>query len=117
MLPEIFRLVLASGALIAAMVLAIPIVVIVTYHRRKMEELRMRHQVSIAEETRAAIEGIRKDVSALRDTTTEYDVSFDTALRRIESQVGHLEQRMQRVERQQESVTVGSGQEDLRASI
>jgi hypothetical protein len=85
------------------MLLAIPIVGILTHHRRKLEEIRLRHKTDISGETKAAIEALRKEMAGLRDTTTEYDVSFDTALHRIESRVGTLEQRMQQVERGQQS--------------
>ena len=42
-------------------------------------------------ETSAAVEALRKEVASLRDTTTRYDISFDTALQRLESRTTHLE--------------------------
>jgi hypothetical protein len=93
----------AAAALVMVLIFCVPLAWIWTSHRRKMEEIRLRHKVAIAEETRAAIEAIRKEVASLRDTTTEYDVSFDTALHRLESRMGNMEQRVLRIERSQES--------------
>lgn len=114
---DLLKLAVLSGSAIMFMILMIPFVGIMTHHRRKLEELRMRQTASIADETRAAIEAVRKEVEALRDTATQYDVSFDAALHRIDSRVGNLEQRMQHVERKQETVRLGVGQEDVRAGI
>jgi hypothetical protein len=37
------------------------------------------------------VQGLRKEVAQLRDTTTRYDLAFDTALQRMESRVENLE--------------------------
>jgi hypothetical protein len=37
------------------------------------------------------VEALRKEVAQLRDTATRYDISFDTALQRLEARVGHME--------------------------
>ena len=36
---------------------------------------------------------MRQELHALRDTSTQYDISFDTALQRMESRVEHVERR------------------------
>ncbi len=41
---------------------------------------------------------LRKQVEALRDTTTKYDLSFDTALQRLESRMSHMEERQKALE-------------------
>lgn len=38
-----------------------------------------------------ALDSIRREIAELRDTTTRYDLSFDSALQRLESRVAHLE--------------------------
>ena len=38
------------------------------------------------------LESIRREIAELRDTTTRYDMSFDSALQRLEGRVGNLEQ-------------------------
>jgi septal ring factor EnvC (AmiA/AmiB activator) len=38
---------------------------------------------------------LKTQVESLRDTTTQYDLSFDTALQRMEQRVNHLEQQPQ----------------------
>jgi hypothetical protein len=92
------------GLLVTMMVFAIPWYAISTYHRRKMEEIRGKHRVDIEAETRAAIEALRQEMAALRDTSTQYDVSFDTALNRLDSRMSHLEQRVRTVEQEVDSV-------------
>jgi hypothetical protein len=113
---EVLRLAVTSGAIVMGMILLIPIVWILTQHRRKLEEMRLKHQVSIADETRAAIEAVRKELAALRDTATEYDVSFDAALHRMESRMGNVEQRVIQLERTSDAVRYGAVQEDAVAT-
>jgi hypothetical protein len=93
-----------AGLFVTVMVLAIPWYAISTYHRRKLEEIRAKQKVDIAEETRAAIDALRREVAALRDTSTQYDVSFDTALNRLDSRMAHLAQRVRSVENEVNSV-------------
>jgi hypothetical protein len=114
-MSEFLKLAVLSGATVMGMILMIPIVWIWTTHRRKLEEMRLRHQITVAEETRAAIEAVRKEVAALRDTTTEYDVSFDTALHRMDSRMGNIEQRVIQLERVHENVRLGVVEENVRA--
>lgn len=95
--------------IVTALVLAIPLFAIWAHHKRKLEEIRSRQRAQIAEETRAAIESLREEVKSLRDTATAYDVSFDTALQRLESRIGSVEQRVARLE--QTAQTVGIAHE------
>ena len=44
------------------------------------------------EALRAEIAALRAQVTDLRDTTTQYDLSFDTALQRMERRVEQMEQ-------------------------
>ena len=104
---DLLTLVILSGTVISGLVLMIPIVAILTHHRRKLEEMRLRQKITINEETRAAIEALRKEFTALKDTTTEYDVSFDTALKRIESRMGNTEERVLQLEQRQQRMHVG----------
>lgn len=87
-----------AGLIVTVMVLAIPWYAISTYHRRKLEEIRAKQKVDIGVETRAAIDGLRQEMTALRDTSTQYDMSFDTALNRLDSRMAHLEHRVRTVE-------------------
>ncbi len=71
---------------------------VITYHQRKMAEIKYRHHgnndTAVLEELRS----LREQMMELRDTTTRYDMSFDSALQRIESRVGHLEGRVTQME-------------------
>ncbi len=66
-------------------------------HQRKMIEARARagNQDSAM---LSELQRLRHEVEQLRDTTTKYDMSFDTALQRIESRVSNVEQRLSAVE-------------------
>jgi uncharacterized protein YlxW (UPF0749 family) len=97
------------AGLLGLLVLMIPFFAIWTYHKRKMEELRLRGEQQIAAQTQAALDSLRAEMAALRDTTTEYDMSFDTALRRIESRVERVEQRVGQVEQAAEGVSTYRG--------
>jgi hypothetical protein len=41
---------------------------------------------------------LKRQIEELRDTTTKYDMSFDTALQRIESRVSNVENRVSGIE-------------------
>ena len=62
-------------------------------HKFRMEELRTRRQGEADQTTLHALQEIRRDVAALRDTTTKFDMSFDATLSRMEDRVDRLEER------------------------
>jgi FtsZ-interacting cell division protein ZipA len=78
--------------------LCIPIVAIWVKHKERMEEIRSRatttNKVEISAELRAELSSLKEQVLALRDTTTKFDLSFDSAL-------DSMEERMKRVEERQ----------------
>lgn len=90
----ILKTAIEVGGFLGAMVLMIPLYATWTYHKRKMEEIRAKSNARLDDGTRTAIEAIRAEVAALRETTTQYDMSFDSALHRLESRVAHVEQRV-----------------------
>ncbi len=73
------------------MVFSIPLVALYTHHRRKMEEMRMQRQSLLAKETQAEFAALREEIKALRDTTMQYDLSFDSALQGMEHRLTRLE--------------------------
>jgi|SRR5579884_3080211 len=75
-------------------VFSIPLTAIWTSHRRKMLEMQMRLRNEGDAGVRAAVDALREEVRTLRDTTTQYDLSFDTALQRMERRVEGLERRV-----------------------
>lgn len=88
------------------LVFAIPILAILTYHKRKMMEIKLAGAQRQDQAMIERIEALRKELAQLRDTSTQYDVSFDTALHRIETRVHNLESRVASIE-QQSSVRIG----------
>ena len=41
---------------------------------------------------RQEVSALRQELHSLRDTSTQYDMSFDTALQRVEQRIGRIEQ-------------------------
>ncbi|HLV80186.1 MAG TPA: hypothetical protein VKT32_07875 [Chthonomonadaceae bacterium] len=77
--------------IVVAIVFSIPMAIIMTYHKRKMEEIRLKKMGMMTEEVKAEFAALRAEVQALRDTTMQYDLSFDTNLQRMERRIEHLE--------------------------
>ena len=74
------------------MTFGVPLTVIWTHHQRKMLELQSKLRQGSQDDTlRATVEALRQEVRALRDTTMQYDLSFDTALQNIENRVQAVE--------------------------
>src|SRR5882724_7974545 len=79
-------------------IFSIPPFLIWTSHKRKMEELKIQRQRMISEDVRSEFAALRAEIRDLRDTSMQYDLSFDTALQ-------HVERRLSQVERQPRTVT------------
>jgi len=62
-----------------------------THHRRKMEELRMQRGRMMSEDIRAEFAAVRAEIRDLRDTSMQYDLSFDTAMQQMERRMNKLE--------------------------
>lgn len=60
---------------------------------KKVVTIQAEAQVKSATTAHDEVDALRRELSDLRDTATRYDLSFDAALQRMESRVGHLEQR------------------------
>ena len=78
-----------------ACVFGIPIVAIITKHQRKMLEMRLQMENRGDSSVRAELEALRQEVQSLRNTSMQYDLSFDTALQRMESRMDSFERRSQ----------------------
>ncbi len=62
-----------------------------THHRRRMEELRQRGRNVVAEDIRTEFATLRSEIRDLRDTTMQYDLSFDTALQQMDRRLSKIE--------------------------
>jgi hypothetical protein len=69
-----------------------------TAHQRKMMELKLQAGQKTDDNLLRELQSIKDQIVELRDTTTRYDMSFDSALQRMESRVGHLETRVSSME-------------------
>ncbi len=70
-----------------------PIIAILSAHHRKLVEIKARMKASVDQEVKAEIQALRQEIMDLRDTTSQYDVGFDNALKRLEMRVQQLETR------------------------
>ena len=85
------------GLVVVVGIFGTPVIAVIADHQRKLAEIRLRGQsgdAALAQE----LKELKKQVEELRDTTTRYDMSFDTALQRIESRVSNVEQRVSGME-------------------
>lgn len=69
-----------------------------TAHQRQMMQLRLKLGQNTDASVTVELQALRQELAELRDTSTRYDMSFDSALQRIESRVGHLEGRVATIE-------------------
>ena len=87
------------GLVAVILIFGMPFLGIITSHHRKLMEMKLK----LGEQTQGAsskeMQDLKRAVDELRDTTTRYDISFDAALQRIESRVGHLEGRVNAIEK------------------
>jgi len=62
-----------------------------TYHKRKMEQLRLQRDNLLSQHVADEFAAVREEIRALRDTSMQYDISFDTALHQMERRINGLE--------------------------
>src|SRR5690242_5821715 len=77
---------------------SIPLTLIGTFHHRKMMEIELRTKNQGNEDVKATLEEMRQEMRQLRDTTMQYDLSFDTALQRMEQRMDSMERRVNQAE-------------------
>lgn len=78
-------------AVVPVMLLSLPLYALWSHHRRKMEEMRLQQQGNVSEPVRAELNALREELKQLRDTSMQYDISFDSALQRVEQRVSNIE--------------------------
>jgi hypothetical protein len=76
----------------------ISIILVSAWHRQQIEKIRMGKQVQqsnvdLTPELRAELNALKEQLMALRDTTTKFDLSFDSALDSMEERVKRVEER------------------------
>ena len=78
-------------------VFGIPIVAILAEHKRKMAEMGMKSGAGNPNMI-SELQEMKRQIEELRDTTTRYDISFDSALQRLESRMNHMEQKVSTID-------------------
>ncbi len=78
------------GLVAVVMIFMVPIMAIVTSHRKEILEMQLLNGQNEGN-LRAEVERLREELRALRDTTTQYDMSIDHTLQTLDSRVTSLE--------------------------
>ncbi len=91
------------GLVVLVGIFGTPVIAVLTSHFRQMAEIKSRDPKN-SPAMLAELEEIKQPMASLRDTTTRYDMSFDTALQRLESRMSNMEERLTNAERSQNSV-------------
>jgi hypothetical protein len=76
-------------------IFGIPIISIWTSHQRRMLELQLQLRNQGDSGLRTEFDALRHEVRSMRDTCTQYDLSFDAALQRMERRVEGIERTAQ----------------------
>ena len=69
-------------------------------YKQKTLEARSQNSQAPDNALRAEMAEVKQKLTELRDVTTQYDMSFDSALHRVESRLATVEQRLQNTEQQ-----------------
>lgn len=91
------------GVLIVLIIFAVPLSAIWTEHLRQVRQMDLETRGRMNDGVLAEIAVLRQELQSLRDTTTQYDLSFDTALQNLERRMQTLEQRTVRPHQETES--------------
>lgn len=89
-------------------VFSIPLFALWSNHRRKVLEMQLKLRGPAEVGNQSEIEALRHEVRGLRETSTQYDLSFDTALQRMEHRVEGIERRVQSIQ-SDDVLRVGNG--------
>jgi hypothetical protein len=88
------------------LIFAIPVVAIITSHFQKMAEIKSRSDGGPnGQSILSELQDMKRQIAELRDTTTRYDMSFDSALQRTDAQLQSMNERLTSVESARQSIT------------
>src|SRR5579859_629473 len=81
------------GVIAIIMVFSVPLAGIYAGYRHEMMKLKLKMMNQGDANLQAKVDALQQEVRALRETSMQYDLSFDTALQRMEARVEGLERR------------------------
>lgn len=82
------------GLIAVLCIFGTPMIAVLASHHRKVLELKLKAREQADQNVLAELSELKRQMIELRDTTSRYDVSFDTALQRLEGRVRQLEARL-----------------------
>jgi len=86
---------LAAVVFIFGPALFIPITAMVLKHRKEMLQMELERRRLSNQEVLAQIEALRNELTQLRDTSTQYDMSLQATLETLQERVRTLEQQLE----------------------
>ncbi len=87
--------------IIVVAIMAISITAILSESRKAVLIAQMKMRSNDDPQLKASLDALHAEIRALRDTSMQYDLSFDTALQKIDQRVGFLERRLNQIEESQ----------------
>ncbi len=84
---------MAVGVLFIIAITIISVTAIISENRKAIFMARLKMQGQDDPHLQATITALREEVRALRDTSMQYDLSFDTALQKMEQRMISLERK------------------------
>lgn len=97
------------GLTSVVLIFGLPIIWIWTEHQRKVLQMKLQLNKQGDTDLRTEFEALRQEVRSLRDTTMQHDLSFDTALQRMEQRVERIEGRGSITAPADDQVRIGVG--------
>lgn len=80
-----------------------------SWNETRLEIMRLKMQGQSSDGNsglRAEVDSLRAQVNSLRDTTTQYDLSFDTSLQQMEQRMRMVEQRVNNAAAERENSAI-----------
>ena len=89
-----------TGMVAIGMFFGLPMLVIWTKHQRRMLELQLLKGGNVDQNLQSELQALRQEMRSLRETTMQYDLSFDTALQNMERKQEGLDRKIQTLQRE-----------------
>ncbi len=80
-----------TGLVAVCLIFGVPVIAILTEHQRKVMQMKLKLREQEDEGLRGELDSLKREIQSLRDTSTQYDISLDANMQRLEGRVARLE--------------------------